>query len=79
MPIYEYDCPVGHHSTKLYTTFKEAEPFIDSAQCSECGVEAKRVQSVPFEAHFYGNPDGYYKPSPSKRFSTKLVNSNGNN
>lgn len=85
MPYYEYECPVHGRITKFFATFTEAEPYIDKVRCSQnddgqgsCDYEAERVVSVPLPAHFYGNPEGYYKPSPAKRYSTKLVTQKGN-
>ncbi len=80
MPYYEYSCHDGHDTTKLYLTFTEANNYVDSIVCPEkgCGKTAERRMSIPLPAHFYGNPDGYHKPSPTKRTSYKLVTERGN-
>jgi hypothetical protein len=31
------------------------------------------VPEVPLPAMFYGNPEGYFKPSATKRYNTKVV------
>ena len=69
---YEYRCPEGHEFEIFFRSFSEAEPHESSAMC-QCGEEAQRIPSTPLEAHLYGNPAGYSKPSPTKRHSTKLV------
>jgi hypothetical protein len=83
MPIHEFKCPNGHVTEKLFLTFREAEGVtlipcpkcIDIIRPCEWGYNAVRVDfSVPYPAHLLGNPDGYYKPSPQKRHSTKLIN-----
>lgn len=78
MPYYEYLCPNMHETTEFFPTFGEAAPFIDGVACTICGEHAVRVFSVPLEAHFYGNPDGYHKPSATKRYSYKKSMSTGN-
>lgn len=78
MPIYEYDCPAGHRLEKFFTTFSEAEKHEDKTKCAEHNRTARRVQSVPLPGHFYGDPAGYDRPSPTKRYSTKLATQKGN-
>lgn len=75
MPIHEYKCSKGHVTEQLLLSFPEAERVKHKPiTCTVCGREAELQEfSVPQPGHFYGNPDGYYKPSPTKRFSTKLV------
>lgn len=79
MPYYEYVCPVHGEITKFFPTFSGAEAHINKTNCNvesdgtECGEDSVRIMSVPLPAHFYGNPDGYHKPSPTKRHSNKLV------
>lgn len=78
MPILEYQCSEGHITEKLFLTFAAAEGQ-DCVECEECGQEADMVPSVPFPAMFFGSPDGYHKPSPRKRYSTKLVSQKDGN
>lgn len=73
MPIYEYETESGEHFEIFFKSFKEAEPFIDIAPSPTTGELGKRVVSIPLEPHLYGDPAGYHKPSPTKRYSTKLV------
>jgi len=77
MPFYQYRCPQHHEFEVFYPTFSEAS-FNESSALCDCGETAQRVPSLPLEAHLYGNPAGYHKPSPTKRHSTKLVHSAGN-
>lgn len=75
MPFYEYLCDNGmnqHVITKFFKTFSEAEPFIDEIQCGGHCIFAKRIPSLGSFA-LYGDPEGYHKPSPTKRFTTKTV------
>ena len=76
MPIYNYlackRCEAPPFE-KFFKTFAEAEPFTLGADCLECGNVCIRGVEVPFNAHLLGNPDGYHKPSPTKRHSTKTV------
>lgn len=86
MPIFEYKCSEGHVFEFFFKTFKESEG-INRIACHECLLLrrgeprriiriAERVEfSTPSEAMFYGNPEGYAKPSATKRHSTKLVSS----
>jgi len=80
MPIYEYECPEGHQTTQVFKTFDEAAPHTEAMPCKEdgCTLFALRKWSVPMPGHFYGNPEGYYKPSPTKRTSYKLAAASGN-
>lgn len=78
MPIHDYQCAFGHTFERFFKTFKEAEGVnaIQCEKCLPCRNVATRVEfSVPSEGMFYGNPDGYAKPSATKRYSTKLVSS----
>jgi hypothetical protein len=77
VPIKEFLCSREHVTEKLFLSFKAAEG-VDEVTCSECGEVATRIVSTPFPAHFYGNPDGYHKPSATKRTSYKLASERGN-
>lgn len=78
MPIHEYQCEHNHITEKLFRTFDAAEG-VQTIACDTCGEDAERISSVPFSAHLLGNPDGYHKPSPSKRHSTKVVSAKTGN
>lgn len=78
MPIHEFQCPHGHVTERLFMTFTEAEG-VHYIECSDCQIDAYRIDSVPAPGIFLGNPDGYHKPSPTKRYSTKLVSQNDGN
>ncbi len=81
MPYYEYNCENGvnqHTIVKFFKTFEEAEPFIDEIKCDGHGCFCPRIPSLGSFA-LYGNPDGYSKPSPSKRFTTKTVSQKDGN
>jgi hypothetical protein len=75
---YEYRCLNGHIFEQFFTSFKQAERFLTSAPCPMCLQVAQRVVSKPLLPHLYGDPAGYGKPSPTKRHSTKLVSTEGN-
>jgi hypothetical protein len=91
MPFYSYVCdstvnlPLEHPGpayvfTVFYKSFAEALPFIEHTKCDLCGWNATRVQEATLPAHLYGDPAGYDKPSPTKRFNTKTVSQKtGNN
>lgn len=73
---YEYICEADiepHVVEKFFLSFSSAAPEIDETLCPEHGCVAKRIPSSPFPAHLLGNPNGYHKPSPTKRFNTKTV------
>jgi len=79
MPIHEFKCDSGHITERFFKTFEQAEG-VDFVACDEfvngrlCNRPADRVIfSRTLEPMFYGNPDGYAKPSPTKRFNTKTV------
>lgn len=75
MPIHEYKCVQGHTFEKLFLTFKAADDA-KGLVCPTCRGTAKRVEfSVPYPALLLGNPEGYHKPSPTKRYSYKKVSS----
>lgn len=84
MPIHEYRCPQGHVTEKIFPTFGQAEREKHKPiWCPVCRLggasKARLVEfSVPLPAHFYGDPAGYAKPSPTKRFSYKLAAQKGN-
>lgn len=75
MPIHEYKCLKGHITERFFPTFRQAEEEREQpVTCEQCGEQAAYQEfSTPCPAHLYGNPEGYYKPSPTKRYSTKLV------
>jgi hypothetical protein len=66
MPIFDFTCPKGHTTEKVFLTFKEAEEtdFID---CPKCKNKAGKQLGIPFPAHLHGSPEGYYKPSPAAK------------
>lgn len=72
MPILEFECSLGHRSEKFYGTITAGDR-VPHIPCPVCTQDAPKVPSSPLQAHFYGNPDGYDKPSPTKRFNTKTV------
>lgn len=79
MPSYQYVCDTCNTEfTEFYRSFASAAEFIAKAPCVACNAESHRVQSVPFAALLFGNPEGYNKPAASKRFSTKLAAQSGN-
>lgn len=81
MPIHEYSCEKGHKFERFFTTFRAADEEQTVTACDEdgCDAVAHRGIGLPFPAMFYGNPDGYHKPSPTKRHSTKLVSAKDGN
>jgi Zinc ribbon domain len=80
MPLHEYECRQGHRFEKLFLTFKAADDAMSTIGCPTCGGPAKRVEfSVPYPAHFFGAPEGYHKPSPSKRHSYKIASAKHGN
>jgi hypothetical protein len=75
---YEYRCPFSARKEtfeKFFKSFSEAEKYAEFAPCPVCEAESPRVMSATLGFGLYGAPDGYYKPSPTKRFNTKLVSS----
>lgn len=82
MPFYEYLCTADvedHVVEKFFTTFSSAQADIDETICPTHGCIAKRIPSQPFQALLLGNPDGYHRPSPTKRFTTKTVSQKDGN
>ena len=78
MPIYAYICQdCNHHFDKFYRTFKEAKKYEDSCPCEKCQKNSVRsiTEGLPSKFMGYFGSDG---TAPSKRHSTKLVNSTGN-
>ncbi len=76
---YEYLCKNCHlEFERFYKSMSIASAYESSAQC-DCGAIAVRTPSSPFSAHLYGDPEGYAKPSPTKRHSTKLVSAKTGN
>jgi putative FmdB family regulatory protein len=79
MPLFDFTCQQCGCTTEfLIQSFKEAEQT-EEVMCPDCGGRALKQIGVPFPAHFYGNPDGYYKPSPTKRHSYKLADKDKGN
>lgn len=80
MPIHPYKCNQGHITDLFFKTFAAAELNKDTEfKCELCGEPTERILGVPLEAHLYGNPDGYAKPSPTKRYNTKTVSQRDGN
>lgn len=78
MPYYDYVCGrCGLAFDKFFRSIAEGEPHIKYTMC-QCNYIATRVPSVPFPAHFYGEPSHWTNPSPLKRHSTKLASAEGN-
>lgn len=74
--IFEYECAKKHRTEKIFLKFGVETPTI---VCPNCGGTAQRLEfSVPAPGMFFGDPGGYYKPSPRKRFSNKLAAQKGN-
>jgi hypothetical protein len=88
MPLLEFDCKECRNKFTKVLSFRDITvdgtlngPVNEALtrDCTVCGQPTKRVIfSVPLEAHLYGDPDGYYKPSPTKRHSYKLASKDGN-
>lgn len=80
MPVLEYACPAGHTKDILYKTFSDAAEAVPEIVCPTCGDVASRVLFPrTLEPHFYGNPDGFHKPSPTLRYNTKTVSKTDGN
>lgn len=77
MPIHQYRCPEGHITERFFKTFAAADD-VTITFCEHCEGVGERIISTPLPAMFYGNPDGYHKPSATKRYNTKLVTQKGN-
>ena len=73
----EYQCENGHVSERFFRSISAAAE-VQAVQCDECGMNADKIISAPLGFALYGNPAGFDKPSPTKRFSTKLATSWGN-
>jgi DNA-directed RNA polymerase subunit RPC12/RpoP len=77
-PIYNYSC--SHCKTKFegwFLTFDAAKPNEKFTKCSNCGLKANRNfngETPAYPLAFYGNPEGYHKPAPSKRSSYSKTN-----
>lgn len=74
---YEYTCQQGHVFERYRVPVKEIEEG-QAVFCPECGSSSFPNVTVPVGFGLYGNAAGYYKPSATKRHSTKLVNKDGN-
>lgn len=73
MPMLEYECQrCGHRTERFFRSISDGEEIV-TVHCEDCNDLAQKVPSIPLQAHLYGNPDGYHKPSPTKRFNTKTV------
>ena len=78
MPIIEFRCTQCNYTFDKLFWFPEVKDEMYEA-CPRCGKDTPRILfSRTLEPHFYGNPDGYSAPSPTKRYSTKLVAQSGN-
>jgi hypothetical protein len=62
---------------KLFRTFTAASG-VERIPCPSCLLDAVKIFSTPFPGHFFGSPEGYSKPSPMNRWSTKLAAYKGN-
>ena len=64
----------------LFKTFEEAEGwehlYVHCDTCAHLGTAV--LWETPLEAHFYGPPGGYHKPSPTQRHSYSKTNREGN-
>ncbi len=79
MPYYDYVCgKCGLAFDKFFRSIADGEKHINATACDRCNYMAGRVPSVPFPAHFYGEPGHWSKPSALKRHSTKLASAEGN-
>jgi hypothetical protein len=76
MPFLEFECPQGHVVEYFCRSISEGER-LTQVVCGECMTDpptmAKKIISMPLPAHLYGDPQGWSRPSPTKRHSTKLV------
>lgn len=79
MPTLEFRCPYEHVTERFYKTVSEGVA-VDNIVCPLCSfydnriaIAQKTIVSPPLQAHLYGNPEGYHKPSATKRFTTKTV------
>jgi putative FmdB family regulatory protein len=78
MPILEFQCKnCAKVTERIIQRFKDAEETTQIV-CPDCGGTAPKIISTPLPAHFYGSPDGYANPSPTKRHSYKLSTEKGN-
>lgn len=74
MPTYEFKCMNCAEVTELFYKTISAADGVEGTVCPACGGMARRANiTAPLPAHLYGNPDGYHKPSATKRFNTKTV------
>lgn len=78
MPLHEFRCSNNHITEKLFTNFSSAEG-VDCIDCKSCAEVGYKIPSVPYAAHFHGNPDGYNRPSPAKRHTYKTVSQKDGN
>lgn len=72
MPILEYECSNGHVSETFFKSISEGE-HTPTTVCPLCGLISSKIFSAPLGFGLYGNPEGYSKPSTSRRFNTKTV------
>jgi hypothetical protein len=74
VPYLEFECAKGHRQEVFFRSIS-AGAEVNEVSCIDttCMAKAVKVPSVPMQAHLYGSPDGYYKPSPSKRWSNKTI------
>lgn len=82
MPTYEFHCNPCNETREIFMSMKEADQreYDGSIVCDTCMRPISRVPVVPLQSHLYGDPSGYHKPSPLKRFNTKTVSQKrGNN
>ena len=82
MPFYEYLCEAeieSHVVEKFFKTFSAAASEEHESLCPDHGCIARRIMSAPLQAHLYGNPAGFNRPSPAKRFTYKTVSQKDGN
>lgn len=60
MPLFEYKCPNGHVTEKLFL----GEPDVDEIACKECGKTAQRVDISRTSFRLMpGGAGGFHAPS----------------
>lgn len=75
---YDFKCGSGHVTERFCVPVKEIEEG-QAFTCPECGQPAFPAVVLNQGFQLLGNPDGYSKPSATKRHSYKKITENGNN